>query len=432
MITIKLAKRCTINPGKQANQSIVLHALTYATSKLWNVAHYERKQWTKESGQPYPNWYDQKKRLKNHFWYKNLPSQSAQELLAVLDRSWKSFYQSKKQANADNPRPPRYKHQHYNVIFLKDGFKVLPDNQVRLTVPKQLKLYLKEKYGIQDNYLIVDVPSHLQLESQMIKTLEVKPLQGGKFELIFVTEVADQEPRVPDRQRFMSIDIGVNNFLSCYTYSGTCDLYSGRQLLAINRYFDKTISHYQSIADAQQSAQGACYPKQTERVYRLYEQRRKQVEHLLHCMTKSVIDRAASENVDVIFIGDITNIRKHVNFGRKTNQKFHKLPYRKIIRQLKYKAQLAGIDVVDDIKENYTSQTCCICKDTPCREHAVKSNRKYRGLYVCRDCGSVLNADINGAVNIAKKYLESLNIEKPVVVLGRPVMYRFNGLKFVA
>lgn len=27
----------------------------------------------------------------------------------------------------------------------------------------------------------------------------------------------------------------------------------------------------------------------------------------------------------------------------------------------------------------------------------------YRGLYVCRECGSVLNADVNGALNILKK-----------------------------
>jgi putative transposase len=149
-------------------------------------------------------------------------------------------------------------------------------------------------------------------------------------------------------------------------------------------------------------------------------------------MTKSVIATAVAKDVNVIFIGDITNIRHNVNFGKKTNQKFHKWPYRQVINQLKYKAQLAGIEVRDNVKEDYTSQTCCICQETPSRENTVKSNRKYRGLYMCRDCGSVINTDINGAVNISKKYLESLGIEKLVVALGRPVMYRFNGLKFVS
>ncbi|MBS3982477.1 MAG: transposase, partial [Dethiobacter sp.] len=57
--------------------------------------------------------------------------------------------------------------------------------------------------------------------------------------------------------------------------------------------------------------------------------------------------------------------------------------------------------------------------------------RKHRGLYTCKDCGTVINADVNGAINIAKKYLETLN-EQPVVVLGTPKMYRFDGCSFVA
>ncbi|MHA1658418.1 MAG: zinc ribbon domain-containing protein, partial [Promethearchaeota archaeon] len=32
-----------------------------------------------------------------------------------------------------------------------------------------------------------------------------------------------------------------------------------------------------------------------------------------------------------------------------------------------------------------------------------KSNRKYRGLYVCTDCGVVLNADVNASRNILQK-----------------------------
>ena len=32
-----------------------------------------------------------------------------------------------------------------------------------------------------------------------------------------------------------------------------------------------------------------------------------------------------------------------------------------------------------------------------------KSNRKYRGLYACKDCGTVLNADVNASRNIMQK-----------------------------
>jgi putative transposase len=101
---------------------------------------------------------------------------------------------------------------------------------------------------------------------------------------------------------------------------------------------------------------------------------------------------------------------------------------------IRYKAALVGITVVS-LTEEYTSQTCSVCKDLPSKDNARKANRKHRGLYVCKDCGTVMNADVNGASNIAKKYLDEFcdqSQDRPVVGLGRPRMYRFNGSRFVA
>lgn len=228
----------------------------------------------------------------------------------------------------------------------------------------------------------------------------------------------------------MSIDFGVNNFLTCYLHDGGSHIFSGRKLLATDRYFNKMISYYDGLSDSQQAAKGTQYPKQSKRVDKLYEKRRKQVKHLLHAMTRAVINLAARHGVETIVLGDLTGIRQEKNLGTKTNQKCHKWPFRKIMELVRYKAALAGIAVVR-ITEEYTSQTCSECKPIPSQEYAHKSNRKYRGLYVCRDCGAIINADVNGAINIAKKYLETLN-EQPVVVLGTPKMYRFDGCLFVA
>lgn len=425
---MKLAESCVINPSSAV--SLVLGHLTYAARKLWNVANYERKTWTEETGSPYPDWFEQKKRLKEHFWYKNLPSQSAQDLLHTLDGSWKSFFKLKKTGGIENPKPPRYKQDHFNVKYLKDGFTVLSGNRVRLAIPKQLRGYLREKAGFKDTFLYVDVPNHLQLEAKQVKTLEFKPLPEGKYELIAVVEVPNQEEQPKLSEKFMSIDFGVNNFLTCYLYDGTSHIFSGRQLLAVNRYFDKTIGYFDSLSDSQQSAKGIKYPKQSQRVSKLYEKRRKQVKHLLHVMTRSVINLAIAQGVETIILGDLTEIRKGKNFGVKINQRFHKWPFRKAAELIGYKATLAGI-AMTKIDEKYTSQTCSVCKPLPNPEHAHKSNRKYRGLYVCKDCGTVINADVNGAMNLAKKYLETRN-ERPVVVLGTPKMYRFDGCSFVA
>ncbi|MGB9900657.1 MAG: zinc ribbon domain-containing protein [Pseudothermotoga sp.] len=46
------------------------------------------------------------------------------------------------------------------------------------------------------------------------------------------------------------------------------------------------------------------------------------------------------------------------------------------------------------VDESYTSQTCSICGTVD------KTSRVDRGLYVCKHCDVVMNADVNGACNI--------------------------------
>jgi putative transposase len=75
------------------------------------VANYEKREWSNESGIPFPNWYMQKNKLKQHFCFINLLSQSAQEVLKVLQEAWVSFFELKKSGGITNPQPPRFNRQ---------------------------------------------------------------------------------------------------------------------------------------------------------------------------------------------------------------------------------------------------------------------------------------------------------------------------------
>ncbi len=44
-----------------------------------------------------------------------------------------------------------------------------------------------------------------------------------------------------DNGIYMSVDLGINNLITCCISTGKCMILSGRQLLSINRYFDKKI-----------------------------------------------------------------------------------------------------------------------------------------------------------------------------------------------
>ena len=80
------------------------------------------------------------------------------------------------------------------------------------------------------------------------------------------------------------------------------------------------------------------------------------------------------------------------------------IPFDKFIWDLKYKGKMVGINVVE-IEEGYTSK-CSFLDDEPLEKHEeYMGKRVKRGLFKSKS-GRLLNADVNGAFNILRKYLK--------------------------
>ncbi|MDD2504566.1 MAG: transposase [Clostridia bacterium] len=405
-------------------QDIILGSLTYAAAKLWNVANYERKGWSRESGEKYPDWFEQKQRLKEHYWYKSLASQTAQELLKQLHEAWQSFYKLVKTGGIENPQPPGYKRAGTTIRYLNNGFQI-KEGIIRLSIPKQQKEFLHEKFDIAAEYLYISIPAEYKSFKGNPKMIEIIPLREGKYKVNMIVELPKAEKK-DDNAVYMAIDLGVNNLITCHISTGKSFIISGRQLLSTNRYFDKRIGYYQSIAYGQQAADGNKYYKKTKRIEQLYDKRNRQVEHLLHASAKKVVDIAAAEGVSEIIMGDIAHIRESKDMGRVNNQKFHKWPFGRIMQLLAYKAEDQGI-LTETQEESYTSQ-CSPYAAEVTQEYAQKGNRKQRGLYIVN--GQAFNADCVGAYNILKKYLCRMGKTIPAVVgLDTPMMYRWDSSK---
>ena len=87
------------------------------------------------------------------------------------------------------------------------------------------------------------------------------------------------------------------------------------------------------------------------------------------------------------------------------NRKFHALPYLRIRGLLHYKLAMYGITLITQ-NEAYSSR-CSPIAPLVSRKFARKSNRVQRGLY--KDGGFVWNADVVGAYNILRLFLQSKN-----------------------
>lgn len=344
-------------------------------------------------------------------WFKSLPSQTAQEVCKLLDKSWKSFYTLQKTGGITNPRPPRFKQKGIAVTYMQNGMKHDAESGIiRLSIPKNLKGYLKEKYQINDNYLFLKNKLFKNIEK--IKQLHICPPENGRCEVIVVYEIADTELQ-ENNNHYLSVDLGLHNLMTCYDSNGASFIV-GRKYLSISRKYDKEISRVQSQWAKQQAKKGIKYPKLSKHVLRLHQKKRDCIKDYLHKTTHSLVEYCIKNDIRTVIVGDIRNIRKGKDIGKKNNQKLHGLPYEKIYGMLEYKLKKVGIRFVKQ-EESYTSQ-CSPYTRNVSKEEAQKTNRTQRGLYVVKN--EILNADAVGAYNIMRKYFAVSGIKKELSVSG--------------
>lgn len=89
--------------------------------------------------------------------------------------------------------------------------------------------------------------------------------------------------------------------------------------------------------------------------------------------------------------------------GKRNNQNFAYIPFYKFISMLKYKCALKGI-TVETNEESYTSKCSFLDNEEICEHEKYLGKRVKRGLFIASD-GREINADVNGSLNILKKYL---------------------------
>ena len=381
--------------------------MCYAAYKLWNVCNYERMNYKELGLSEYPDWYYQKKYHKVDLWYKQLPSQTAQEVLKLLDKSWKSFYVLQKTHGIENPRPPRFKQTPIVITYMQNAIVHEKDSDVvRLSLPKQLKIYMSETYGISDNYIYLK--NKVFKDTEAIKQIKIYPPEGNKCDIIVVYEVEDIMP-LPDNGRYLSIDLGLHNLMTCYDSTNGDTFIMGRKYLSICNYYNKEIARVQSQWSSMQSEKGIKYPKSSKHIQQIHKKKNNSINDYLHKVTRYIVSYCVENQINTVVIGDITNIRKDNDLGNVTNQKLHSLPFAKIYMMLQYKLKMKGITLVKQ-SEAYTSQTSPLSRDVS-KESAQKSNRIKRGLY--KDGDKIWNADSVGAYNILRLHLSAkkINVE---------------------
>ena len=131
----------------------------------------------------------------------------------------------------------------------------------------------------------------------------------------------------------------------------------------------------------------------------------------MHCVSKYIVNQAVENQINTIVIGQNKGWKQETNIGKKNNQNFTQIPHSNLVNMIKYKAELQGINVILQ-EESYTSKTSFfdndkipVYKKDDEKVYIFSGKRVYRGLYKSKN-GLMLNADVNGSLNILRKYLK--------------------------
>jgi putative transposase len=116
-----------------------------------------------------------------------------------------------------------------------------------------------------------------------------------------------------------------------------------------------------------------------------------------HVLSKQIV--ATAEPGATIVLENLKDIRKRMKAKRRsqTKRRMHSWPFASLKAKIAYKAEERGCTVVA-VDPRHTSQACSRCG------HTARNNRRSQSVFICRQCGYHLNADLNAARNIAAKY----------------------------
>lgn len=364
--------------------------LAFQSKNLYNAANYIIRQ-NYIFGWGYLNYNKTYQLMKSHQAYKALPAKVSQQVLRLLDKNWKSYFEANATYKLEPekfkgcPKIPKYKDQ------LK-GRNILVYTLQAISKPLLKKGIIK----LSGSEILI----RTQVSPEKICQVRIVPKCD-----CYAIEVIYNEPESTPHNlagAVASIDLGLNNLVALTSNQpGFIPLLiNGRPLKSINQFYNKRKAQLQSQLKGTRQT--------SSRIQRLTRCRNQKVDNYLHHTSRYIINLLRERQVGTLVIGKNAQWKNEMNLGKPTNQNFINIPHNRLIEMLEYKAELVGIKVRVQ-EESYTSKSSFLSLDPipvygelNAGDIVFSGQRIKRGLYKAKD-GQLINADVNGSYNIMRK-----------------------------
>lgn len=383
--TMLLVEKQIIRPSNPLYKE--LDHLCFLSKNLYNATLYTIRQHYFETNK-YQSFFTTVKNFtkENQVDFRALPANVSRYTVLLVDQNMRAFFAllKKKKANQYTKpvRLPKYLDKingrqvvHYNKQFLglkKDGFVKLSksDIEFKTKVPKSSIQYLK----------LVPCGNHIKVLIGYYKT---------------------KKKTKNTQKRIASIDVGQNNLMTVTSNVFHPVIYNGKPVKSVNQFYNKIKAKEQSRLMKQNNVYWS------KKLGQLTLWRENQINNYFHKVTHHFVNYCIANDIDTVIIGRNQQWKDNINLGKKVNQNFVSIPFGKLYDLLKYKLELNGINYIET-EESYTSKCSFIDREEITHHDSYVGRRVKRGLFRSKD-GVKYNADINGSLNILRKYLTNQN-----------------------
>jgi IS605 OrfB family transposase len=372
--------------------SAVLEYVCSESNKLYNCTTYLARQLYFKTGK-YANKFWLASQMKTNLHMKALYTSAAQQTCISVGEAFKGYREMKalyyKGELLNKPKLPKYRKRGFFQISYPKRWLKLTNQGARVPLGNSCKAW----FGLSE--VFIPFPSNLNWD--LIKELSIVP-RTGYFDAVWVTKTEVTNKLKLNINNVLSIDHGLDNWLTCISNVDTSFIVDGKHLKSLNQWYNKRVATIK-----EKKSQGFW----CRLLDKITSKRNRQMRDAVNKAAMLVIDHCLTNNIGTVIFGWNTGHKQSANMGKKNNQKFVQVPTAKLKTRIKQLCDVHDIRFIET-EESYTSKASNLDLDTipVYGEKPVgwkpSGKRVKRGLYRSAS-GIEFNADINGAIGIARK-----------------------------
>lgn len=354
------------------NEQIILINKTFGCCRfVWNRMLNDKQTYYRENHKSIiitPSYYK-----KEFEWLKEVDSLALANVQLNLQTAYKNFF-SKKDCGFPKYKSKKDDHQSYTTNNVS--------NSIRLTDSKHIRL---PKLGD------VRIKLHRQLPSNgRVKSVTVSRTPTGKY---FVSILVEYDNEIKQKQVNLDNSLGLDFSMHSFYVDnqgnecGYPEYYRKAQ--------KKLAREQRRLSKKQKGSHN--YEKQRRKVAIVYEKSANQRNDWLNKLSSTIANQ-----YDIVFFEDIDmkNMSRCLNFGKT----IHDQGFGTFRTMVDYKLKERGSQGIYKIDKWFpSSKTCRFCGCT--NKNLTMKDR----IWICPDCGAVIDRDVNAAINIRNKGIADLS-----------------------